>query len=68
MLGGEIQRKSLNHTSGYSEEAQRIGKPAYLEPNSDSMQKPIEGLPALGLSATKKMQNSRGAYSNVEPI
>jgi hypothetical protein len=43
-MGGESQKASLNQVTGYSTKAQRIGKPAYLEPNSDSMQKPVEGL------------------------
>jgi len=44
LLGGEIQQGSLNQVTGYSEKAQRTGKPSYLEPNSNSLQKPIEGL------------------------
>jgi hypothetical protein len=35
MLGGENQQNRLNRTTGYSKPAQ----PAYLEPNSQSMQK-----------------------------
>jgi hypothetical protein len=35
MLGGESQRSSINHFTGYSENAQ----PSYLEPNRNSMQK-----------------------------
>ena len=42
-LGGERQRSSVGFDTGYSEKAHCIGKPAYLEPNSNSMQKPIEG-------------------------
>jgi hypothetical protein len=41
--GGENQQVSLNHTTRYSIKAHRKGT-AYLEPNSDSLQKPIEGL------------------------
>jgi hypothetical protein len=33
--------------ASYSETAQRTSKPSYLEPNSQSMQKPIGGLLAL---------------------
>ena len=47
MMGGEIQRSSLNHDMGYSEKAQRTGTKSYLEPISGSLQKPIEGLPSL---------------------
>jgi hypothetical protein len=45
--GGERQRKSASSDTGYSEKAQRTGTPAYLEPNSNGMQKPIGGLLAL---------------------
>jgi hypothetical protein len=45
--GGERQRSSVGSDTGYSEKAQCTGKPAYLEPNSNSMQKPIGGLLAL---------------------
>ena len=45
--GGENQRGSVTHFSGYSEKAHCTGKPtgtpAYLEPISGSMQNPIEG-------------------------
>ena len=43
-MGGEIQRGSLTHDTGYSAKAQCIGKPSYLEPNSGSMHVPIEGV------------------------
>jgi len=43
-VGGEIQQTSLNRNMGYSDKAHCTGNPAYLEPNSNSMQKPIEGL------------------------
>jgi hypothetical protein len=42
-VGGETQQTSLNSSTGYSDKAKGTGKPAYLEPNSNSMQKPIEG-------------------------
>ena len=41
--GGERQRSSLSFDTGYSAEAHCIGTPSYLEPNSGSLQKPIEG-------------------------
>jgi hypothetical protein len=44
VLGGESQRASLNQVTGYSEKAQCTGKPAYLEPISGSLQKPVGGL------------------------
>jgi len=44
MLGGENQQSSLNFSSGYSKSAQCIGKSRYLEPNSQSMQKTVEGV------------------------
>jgi hypothetical protein len=52
-LGGENQQTSLNHSKGYSIKAQLTGNPAYLEPNSDSMQKPIEG-PSIGYRFNQK--------------
>jgi hypothetical protein len=67
--GGEVQRGSLTQFSGYSEKAQRTGKPSYLEPNSNRMQKPIEGLSLLAASSTKNnavsMQPAlyKGGYS-----
>jgi hypothetical protein len=36
--------------------AQCTGNPAYLEPNRDSLQKPIGGLSVLALFTTKNMQ------------
>jgi len=53
--GGESQRASLNRFLGYSIYAQFTGKPAYLPPNRDSLQKPIGGLSLLALSATISM-------------
>jgi len=50
MLGGENQKASQNHTSGYSGKA----RPAYLEPNSESMQKPIGGSIAIGAETAQK--------------
>jgi len=43
-MGGEIQRSSLNHDTGYSTTAQCTGKRSYLEPNSQSLHVPIEGV------------------------
>ena len=40
------------------------GKPSYLEPISDSLQKPIGGLPALALFTTK----NRTCHTKVQPI
>jgi hypothetical protein len=39
-MGGESQKASLNQATGYSDRAHL----AYLEPNSQSMQKPVEGV------------------------
>ena len=52
-MGGENQRSSLTLDTGYSETAQCIGKPSYLEPISGSLQKPVEGL----LSLLKKIED-----------
>jgi len=46
VLGGGRQRGSLNRVTGYSVTARYTDEPAYLEPNSECMQKPIEGLSA----------------------
>jgi hypothetical protein len=54
-VGGETQQTSLNHSSGYSKKPNAKKNPAYLEPISQSLQKPIEGLPVLALSATNTM-------------
>ena len=54
-MGGDFQKGSLNHVTGYSATAQCTGKPSYLEPNSQSMQKTIEGLLVLELLATNGM-------------
>ena len=44
MLGGEIQRGSVIHDTGYSEKAHCTGNPrSYLEPISGSLHVPIEG-------------------------
>jgi hypothetical protein len=47
-MGGESQKASLNQVTGYSTYAQFTGNPAYLEPNSQSMQKPVEGRSRIG--------------------
>ena len=41
--GGELERGSLTHFTGYSEKAQCTGNTAYLEPNSNRMQKTYRG-------------------------
>ena len=62
--GGEVQRGSLTQFSGYSVNAQCIGKRSYLEPNSGCMQKPIEGRVAIGeKTAQKHVENYiKGGY------
>jgi hypothetical protein len=53
--------------------------PAYLEPNRNTMQKPVEGPPALTILSTKKQSQHKktegkgtkktiGAYPKVQPI
>jgi hypothetical protein len=59
MLGGENQRSSINHVMGYSEKAQCTGKQAYLEPNRNSLQKPIGGRSVFAFSAAKSMLKTR---------
>ena len=51
--GGEKQKGSLTHNTGYSDKAQRIGKPSYLEPNSGSLHVPIEW---VYLAAAEKIE------------
>ena len=46
VVGGDLERGSLTQFSGYSVRAQCTGKPSYLEPIRNTMQKPVEGLPA----------------------
>ncbi len=53
-MGGESQRVILSLFSGYSSQPQCTGKPSYLQPNRNTMQKPIEGLPALYAAALNK--------------
>ncbi len=56
VLGGESQQGRLSHISGCSANAYSIGKPSYLEPNSNSLQKSIEGvLWLLAFSAVNGM-------------
>jgi hypothetical protein len=59
--GGDLERGGLTFFTGYSAKAQCTGKPAYLQPNSQSMQKPVGGLPVLTISATNN-------YPEVEPL
>jgi hypothetical protein len=61
-MGGENQRGSLNRITGYSEKAQCTGNPAYLEPNSQSMQKPIGGRSLLAFSAFKSMLKNQDKH------
>src|SRR3990170_2956120 len=54
MLGGENQRGSVIHDMDYSEKAQCTGNPgSYLEPISNSMHVPIEGV----YSAAEKIED-----------
>jgi hypothetical protein len=55
-MGGESQKASLNQVTGYSKKAQRTGNPAYLPPNSQPMQKPVEGLSAQALLNQAKVE------------
>ncbi len=64
LLGGEIQQDTINHHTGYSEKAKRTGSQAYLEPNSNRMQKPIGGLPVLAFSTTK----NKPCHTKAQPI
>jgi hypothetical protein len=45
VCGGELRREGFSYVMGYSETAQRTGNThSYLEPNSQSMHVPIEGV------------------------
>ena len=44
-----VQGGGLTRFSGYSEKAQCTGKPSYLKPNSQSMQKIVEGVYRIGV-------------------
>ena len=62
-MGGENQRSSLIISSGYSNKAQCIGKPAYLEPISGFMHAPIEGAVAIGVfSCQWHVEKARRVY------
>jgi hypothetical protein len=63
LAGGERQRSSLNLDPGYSAKAHCKGNQTYLEPNSDSLHKPIGGLSVLAAFAVKSMlKKAEGAY------
>jgi hypothetical protein len=47
--GGERQNSSVGFDVGFSEAARCIGTRSYLEPNRDSLQKPIGGLSVMAL-------------------
>src|SRR3990170_3863802 len=63
-MGGENRQNSLNQGTGYSSKAECTGAPAYLEPNSNTMQKPIEGLPVL----TPFQSKNNPCHAKVQPI
>jgi hypothetical protein len=58
-MGGESQKASLNQVTGYSTYAHCIGKPSYLEPNSGSLQKPIEGVYAKNSNKPQKTRQPK---------
>src|SRR4030065_2535435 len=66
-MGGEIQRGSLTHDTGYSKTVYCTGKSSYLEPISGSMQKPIEGEVAIGEKHNKN-QDEKAARTYLERI
>jgi hypothetical protein len=65
--GGDLERGSL-HFSGYSSQAHCTGEPAYLEPNSQSMQKTRREVGSLLVFFTVNgmLKNRHQAY--LEPI
>jgi len=46
---------------------EKLKTPAYLPPNSQSMQKPIGGLSVLALSTTKRMQKT-AIHSTIQSL
>jgi len=52
--GGAKQQSSLNRSTGYSVKAKSTEKPSYLDPNSGSLQKPIEGRSCIGAFHNQK--------------
>jgi hypothetical protein len=67
VLGGESQQGSLSHVLGYSVKAHCIGKPAYLEPTIQSLQKTVEGVYRIRVFNYQwHVRNARRVY--LEPI
>jgi hypothetical protein len=63
VLGGGEQSSCLDSSGGYSSKAHCTGNRSYLEPISGSMQKPIEGLIAIGaFSGQWHVGNARRIY------
>jgi len=61
--GGECQRGKAVSSTGYSATAQCTGKPSYLKPNSQSMQKSIERVYRIGDSHSQKhVKNAPRTY------
>jgi hypothetical protein len=64
MMGGENQQNSLNQGAGYSSKAECTGAPAYLKPNSQSMQKPVGGLSRVCFTETIEDRSRIGCSAN----
>jgi hypothetical protein len=63
VMGGEKQRDISTYLPGYSETAQCIGKPSYLEPISGSLHVPIEGRVTIGEKHNQKhVENAARFY------
>ena len=56
-MGGENQRRSLAHETGYSKKAQCTGKPSFLKPNSQSLQKTYRGGLYVSTLPLKKIED-----------
>jgi hypothetical protein len=68
-MGGESQRVIFSVFSGYSSQAQFTGKPAYLEPNSQSMQKTRRSRVAIGENqAQNHVEKQTQTRTYLEPI
>jgi len=61
--GGDFHRGNVTHRT-----ANCTGKPSYLEPNSDSMQKPIEGLSQAKLGQKHYLSHQKTLENNLPSL
>jgi len=67
LKGGDIRRidflDSAIQSAPHWTRKRNRAKPAYLEPNSGSLQKPVEGLSALAIFPTKNRRGKKRNFS-----